>query len=296
LDSSTVRELVDAGIHFGHRAGRWNPKMKPYVFCSRNSIHIVNIKETIKGLVRGRKFLAHVVGGGKDVLFVGTKRQARQAITTQAIRTGMPFVCERWLGGTLTNFRTIRSRLGRLEELEQMEEQGAMAAQSKKMEATLRREMRKIRRNLDGIRTMERLPAALVIIDARREHLAVAEAQKLNIPTVCLIDTDSAPDLVNVPIPGNDDAMRAIEIILAELADAVAEGKARAVESQQASEQAQREKEKRPRSKRVSTTRAAEAVVAGEHAASEPGDEAAADTPIAPGEPQGGSHTPTVEQ
>ena len=253
MDNTTVRELIDAGIHFGHRVGRWHPKMKPYVFCERNSIHIIDIKETIKGLLRAKKFLANVVASGKDVLFVGTKRQARQPVTDQAVRSEMPYVIERWLGGTLTNFRTIRSRLSRLEELETMDTQGLMAAESKKKEATLRREMRKIKRNLDGIRNMDRLPGALVIIDCRREHLAVQEARKLKIPSVCLIDTDSDPDLVDLIIPGNDDAMRAIEIILTELSDAVREGKAGRLDRSAEAEQ----EPARPRSRRTSISRAA---------------------------------------
>lgn len=254
MDNAVVRELVDAGIHFGHRVGRWNPKMKPYIFCSRNSIHIINIKETMKGLLRSRKFLANVASSGKDVLFVGTKRQARQPIIQQAVRCGMPHVTERWLGGTLTNFSTIRKRLGRLEELEAMDEKGLMAAQSKKMESTLRREMRKIKRNLDGIREMNRLPGALIIIDARREHLAVSEARKLKIPTVCLLDTDSDPDHVDIPIPGNDDAMRTIEIISKQLADAILEGKAAQPEPATSTTESQGQ---RPQSRRVSTAQAA---------------------------------------
>lgn len=252
LDNTLVRDLIDAGIHFGHRVGRWNPKMKPYVFCARNSIHIINIKETMKGIVRSKKFITSIVASGKDALFVGTKRQARQPVTDQAKRCEMPYVCERWLGGTLTNFRTIRSRLGRLEELESMEEQGLLAAESKKMESTLRRELRKIKRNLDGIRTMDRLPGVLVVIDAGREHLAVAEAKKLKIPTICLIDTDSNPDVVDIPIPGNDDAMRAIELVLEQLVDSVMQGKAN-VSSQE-------EPQRRTRSKRRSTAQAAEAM------------------------------------
>jgi small subunit ribosomal protein S2 len=254
LDNTIVRELVDAGIHFGHRVGRWNPKMKPYIFCSRNSIHIISIKETMKGLLRSQKFLANMVSTGKDVLFVGTKRQARQPIIEQAVRCGMPHVTERWLGGTLTNFSTIRKRLGRLEELESMDEKGLMAAQSKKMESMLRREMRKIKRNLDGIREMNRLPGALIIIDARREHLAVSEARKLKIPTVCLLDTDSDPDKVDIPIPGNDDAMRTIEIVAKQLAEAILEGKAAQPEPASSTTEA---RGPRPQSRRVSTAQAA---------------------------------------
>ena len=251
LDNTVVRELVDAGIHFGHRVGRWNPKMKPYIFCSRNSIHIINIKETLKGLLRARKYLARAVSSGKDVLIVGTKRQARQPVMEQADRCEMPYVIERWLGGMLTNFRTIRSRLGRLEELEEMDAKGLMASESKKMESTLRREMRKIQRNLGGIRKMDRLPGVLIVIDARRENIAIEEARKLGIPTICLMDTDSDPDVVDIPIPGNDDAMRAIELVLTQLVDAVLEGKSGRTEAQ-ADEEAPR------RSRRISTARAAE--------------------------------------
>ncbi|MBN1766766.1 MAG: 30S ribosomal protein S2 [Sedimentisphaerales bacterium] len=269
MDNTIVRELVDAGVHFGHRVGRWNPKMQPYIFCSRNSIHIINIKETIKGLIRSKKFLANVVSNGKDVLFVGTKRQARQPIVEQAQRSGMHYVSERWLGGTLTNFSTIRRRLGRLEELEEMEEKGLLAAQSKKMESTLRRELRKIKRNLEGIRNMNRLPGALVIIDARREHLAIAEARKLKIPSICLIDTDSDPDLVDIPIPGNDDAMRAIQIMCGQLADAILEGKAAQPERTESASE-----DRRPRSRRMSIAQTAERLA---HNSNQPAEASAPD-------------------
>jgi len=220
-----ARELVNAGIHFGHRISRWNPKMKAYIFGKRNLIHIIDIRETIKGLLRARKFLAQVVARGDDVLFVGTKRQARHTLIEQATRVGMPYVVKRWLGGTLTNFRTIRSRLGRLEELEAIEADGRLQEYSKKAVAMHQRELQKIRSNLEGIRKMEQIPGALVVVDVRREHLAVREAKKLGIPTVCLIDTDSDPDFADIPIPGNDDSMRSIETVLKYLADAVEEGK-----------------------------------------------------------------------
>ncbi len=224
MASELVRQLIDSGIHFGHRASRWNPKMRPYIFGKRNTIHIIDIRETVRGLLRAKKFVAQIVGRGKDVLFVGTKRQARLQVETQAQRVGMPFVIERWLGGTLTNFRTIRSRLARLEELEAAETDGTALEYSKKMIATRTRELRKIRRNLQGIRKMDKLPGALIIIDVHREHNAVREAKKLGIPTVCLIDTDSDPDYADVPIPGNDDAIRSIDTVLGHLADAVEEG------------------------------------------------------------------------
>jgi small subunit ribosomal protein S2 len=220
-----VKELVDAGVHFGHRVSRWNPKMEPYIHGKRNMIHIIDVKETIKGLLRARKLLANVVAQGKDVLFVGTKRQARHAVEEEAKRCGMHYVGERWLGGTLTNFRTIRARLNRLEELEKLFQTGQIETYSKKMKATLQREMTKIKANLEGIRRMEKMPGAMFIVDTRREHIAVKEAKKLGVTTVALIDTDSDPDLIDLPIPGNDDAMRAVEIILHELADAIIEGK-----------------------------------------------------------------------
>jgi small subunit ribosomal protein S2 len=221
-----LKELVDAGVHFGHRASRWNPKMRPYIYGKRNLIHIIDLRETVRGILRAGKYLTRVASQGSLVLFVGTKRQARDIIQREAERCGMPYVIERWLGGTLTNFRTIRSRLKRLEELEKLEQTGEINTYSKKMIASLNRERRKIFRNLHGIREMNRLPEALVVIDPRREHNAVAEAQKLGIKVVAMIDTDCDPDLVDLPIPGNDDSMRSIELVVTRLAMAVLEGRA----------------------------------------------------------------------
>jgi small subunit ribosomal protein S2 len=224
--SELVKALVDAGVHFGHRVSRWNPRMQPYITGKRNMIHIIDVKETVKGILRAKKLVSNVVASGKDVLFVGTKRQARFAVEEEARRCGMHFVAERWLGGTLTNFRTIRDRLKRLEELEKLWDSGQIETYSKKMKSTLNREKDKIKTNLDGIRKMERMPGVMVIIDTRREHIAVKEARKLGVPTVALIDTDSDPTMIDLPIPGNDDAMRAIEILMKELADAIIEAKA----------------------------------------------------------------------
>src|SRR3954466_1304519 len=220
-----VKELVDAGVHFGHRVSRWNPKMEPYIHGKRNMIHIIDVRETVKGLLLAKRLIQQTVASGKDILFVGTKRQARHAIEEESKRCGMHYVAERWLGGTLTNFRTIRARLNRLDELEKLWETGQIETYSKKMKSTLQREMDKIKANLSGIRKMERVPGVMFIIDTRREHIAVKEAKKLGVKTVALIDTDSDPDLIDLPIPGNDDAMRAIEIVVRELADAVIEGK-----------------------------------------------------------------------
>jgi small subunit ribosomal protein S2 len=225
-----VKGLVDAGVHFGHRVSRWNPKMEPYIHGKRNMIHLIDVKETLKGLLLAKRLIAQNVASGKDVVFVGTKRQAKHAVEEESRRCGMHYVTERWLGGTLTNFRTIRARLNRLEELEKLFTTGQIDTYSKKMKSALQREMDKIKANLEGIRKMERVPGLMVVIDTRREHIAVKEAKKLGVKTIALIDTDSDPDLIDLPIPGNDDAMRAIEIIMHELAEAVIEGKSGRVE------------------------------------------------------------------
>jgi small subunit ribosomal protein S2 len=261
-----VKDLIEAGVHFGHRASRWNPKMRPYIYGKRNLIHIIDLRETVRGLLRSYRYLAQVAARGSLVLFVGTKRQAKEAIEREAARCNMPYVSERWLGGTLTNYRTIRDRLKRLNELEalwlpkgenpakmdikaymrsMLNESGklefskspdsaAIRGYSKKMVATLNRELSKITRNLQGIREMNRLPEALVVVDPKREDIAVKEAQRMGLATVALIDTDSDPDTVDLPIPGNDDSIRSIELVLAKLADAVMEGKASLPPDQQA--------------------------------------------------------------
>jgi small subunit ribosomal protein S2 len=223
-----VQDLIEAGIHFGHRASRWNPKMRPYIYGRRNLIHIIDVRETIRGLLRARKYLQQVAANGSLVLFVGTKRQASETVEQQSLRCGMPFVSDRWLGGTLTNFRTIRSRLARLEELESLRASDELATYSKKMQSALNREYRKMYRNLNGMRTMNRLPECLVVIDPRKEKNAIREARKLGITTVALIDTDCDPDEVDLPIPGNDDSIRSIELVIKLLADAVLAGKAAA--------------------------------------------------------------------
>jgi small subunit ribosomal protein S2 len=225
-----VKELIEAGVHFGHRASRWNPKMRPYIYARQNLIHIVDVRETIRGLLRAKKYLRQLSSAGSVVLFVGTKRQANETIEREAARCGMPFVSDRWLGGTLTNFRTIRNRLQRLEELEKIRNGEEIATYSKKMQSALAREYRKMYRNLNGMRTMNRLPECLVVIDPKKEKNCVKEAQKLGVTTVALIDTDSDPDTVDLPIPGNDDSIRSIELIVRQLADAVIEGRANTAE------------------------------------------------------------------
>ena len=221
-----VQQLIEAGVHFGHRASRWNPKMRPYIYGRRNLIHIIDVRETIRGLLRAKKYLQQVAADGSLILFVGTKRQASETVEQQALRCGMPFVSDRWLGGTLTNFRTIRSRLSRLEELEALRNSEELATYSKKMQSALNREYRKMYRNLNGLRTLNRLPECLVVVDPKKERNAVREARKLGITTVALIDTDCDPDEIDLPIPANDDSIRSIELILTQLADAVLAGKA----------------------------------------------------------------------
>lgn len=221
----SIQELVDAGFHFGHRTSRWNPKMKPFIYGKRNLIHIINLRETVKGLITACKFLTKLVQADKEVLFVGTKWQAREIAMQEAKRCGMPYVSERWLGGTLTNFDTIRRQLDRLEELENLEKTGAIHQFSKKMISSLNRERKKLVTNLEGIRNMDSIPGALVVVDPRYENNAVNEARKLQIPTVCLADTDCDPDMIDICVPGNDDAIRSISLFLTKVADAILAGK-----------------------------------------------------------------------
>ncbi len=227
-----VKQLIEAGVHFGHRSSRWDPKMRPYIYARKNLIHIIDLRETIRGLLRAQKYLGQVAGGGGLILFVGTKRQASDTIEREAARCGMPFVSDRWLGGTLTNFRTIRSRLGRLEQLESIRSSEEIDKYSKKMQSSLNREYRKMYRNLNGMRDMNRLPECLLIVDPKKEHNAVKEARKLGVATVALIDTDSDPDQIDLPIPGNDDSIRSIELIISRLSEAILQGKGAAVEGE----------------------------------------------------------------
>jgi small subunit ribosomal protein S2 len=216
-----MTELLEAGVHFGHQTKRWNPKMKPFIFEQRNSIYIINLSETVKQLQAATDFLANVARNGGKVLFIGCKKQAQEAVKEAAQACGQLYVNQRWLGGTLTNLTTIRKSVGRLSYLEQIEKSPEYSQMGKQELSALRREAEKLRRNLEGIRTMERLPDALVVIDTTRESIAVAEARRLNIPTVAIVDTNADPDLVTYPIAGNDDAIRAIRVILQKLVDAI---------------------------------------------------------------------------
>ncbi len=224
MANQLVKDMVEAGVHYGHRCSRWNPKMQPYIYGKKNRIHIIDIRETVRGLLHAKKFLAKVASGGSLVLFVGTKRQAGPSIERHADRCNMPFVSERWLGGAMTNFRTIRSRMTRLEELESIRSGEEIHTYSKKMQSSLNREFRKMYRNLNGLRRMNRLPECLVVVDPNKEKNAIREAKAMGITTVSLIDTNCDPDIVDLAIPGNDDGIRSIDLILSHLADAVIAG------------------------------------------------------------------------
>jgi small subunit ribosomal protein S2 len=217
--------LLEAGVHFGHQTKRWNPKMKQYIFGERNGIYIIDLAKTAKLFREAEEFVTNLAADGRTVLFVGTKRQAQDAIAEEAQRSGMYFVNQRWLGGLLTNFTTIQRSLARLRELEAMETDGRYETLSKKEIAQLEKEKRKLQKNLDGIRNMSRLPDALFVVDTRKEKIAVDEARKLKIPVIGVLDTNADPDEVDVPVPGNDDALRAIRLFASKIAEAVLSGR-----------------------------------------------------------------------
>jgi small subunit ribosomal protein S2 len=216
-----IPELLEAGVHFGHQTKRWNPKMKPYIFEKRNQIYIINLDETARQLNAATDFLQEVTRRGGKILFVGCKKQAQEAVKEAAIACGQFYVNQRWLGGTLTNLATIRKSIGRLKYIEQIEESPDYKKMGKQELAALNREAAKLRRNLDGILEMNNLPDAMVVIDTTRENNAVLEARRLNIPTVAIVDTNADPDIIDYPIAGNDDAIRAIRVMLQKLVDAI---------------------------------------------------------------------------
>ncbi len=229
---ASIRDLLEAGVHFGARTSSWHPAMAPYIYGKRSGVHIIDLRETLRGLIRAYKFLESLTAQGQRVVFVGTKRQAQEIVRAEAQRCGQFFVAQRWLGGTLTNLRTVRERVTRLQELEELEESGRIEQFSKKMISAINREKRKISRNFEGIRDMTELPGALVLVDPKDERIALAEAVKLNIPTLALADTDCDPEPLDFVIPGNDESHRAIQTIVQVLADACEAGRAKA--SQQA--------------------------------------------------------------
>jgi small subunit ribosomal protein S2 len=224
MSTELMTELLEAGVHFGHQTKRWNPKMKPYIFEKRNAIYIINLGVTVRQIDSATQFLSEVARRGGKILFVGCKKQAQEAIKEAATACGQFYVNQRWLGGTLTNLQTIRKSVGRLKYIEEIDKDPNFSKMGKQELAALRREGEKLRRNLEGIRDMQQLPDAIIVIDTTREAIAVAEALRLNIPTVAIVDTNADPSLVNYPIAGNDDAIRAIRIILQKLVDAIASG------------------------------------------------------------------------
>lgn len=221
----TKKELLEAGVHFGHRTQRWHPKMKPYIYGARKGIHIINLQESIKHIEVAYNFVRDKATEGASFLFVGTKRQAQEIVEKEAKRCGAYYVNNRWLGGLLTNFKTIQKRIRRLEELEEMELSGELDRQPKKTQALLKKELVKLRKNLGGVKGMDRVPDVIYIVDPRKEKIAVREANLLSIPIVAIVDTNCDPDEIDFVIPGNDDAIRAIRLITSKIADAIIEGR-----------------------------------------------------------------------
>ncbi len=219
----SMKQLLEAGVHFGHQTRRWNPKMAPYIFTERNGIYIIDLQKTVRKIDEAYNFVKDVVASGKTIMFVGTKKQAQEAVAEEAERCGMYYVNQRWLGGTLTNFQTIQKRINRLHELERMEAEGTFDLLPKKEVIVLKHEMEKLEKFLGGIKNMKDIPGAMFIIDPRKERIAVAEAHKLGIPIVAIVDTNCDPDEIDYVIPGNDDAIRAVKLLSATMADAVLE-------------------------------------------------------------------------
>ena len=220
----SMKQLLEAGVHFGHQTRRWNPKMAKYIFTERNGIYIIDLQKTVRKVDEAYEFVRSVAEEGKTVLFVGTKKQAQEAVKEEAIRSGQFFVNERWLGGMLTNFQTIQKRINRLKELETMESDGTFDVLTEKEVMQLRHEMSRLEKYLGGIKEMRKIPGAIFIVDPRKERIAVAEARKLNIPIVAIVDTNCDPDEIDYPIPGNDDAIRAVKLLTEKIADAVIDG------------------------------------------------------------------------
>lgn len=221
----SMKQLLECGVHFGHQTRRWNPKMKPFIFTERNGIYIIDLQKTVKGLERAYDFVREVAKSGGSILFVGTKRQAQDPIREEALKAGQYYINQRWLGGLLTNFATIRRRVARMVEIETMDEDGSIAKYPKKEQTQLHKELAKLEKYLSGIKDMKAIPDALFVIDPRRETIAVAEARKLGIPVIAIVDTNCDPDVIDYPIPGNDDAIRAIELVVGLMANAFIEGR-----------------------------------------------------------------------
>jgi small subunit ribosomal protein S2 len=228
MSSIGIKELLEAGVHFGHQTRRWNPKMKTFIFEARNGIHVIDLSKTLPQLEAACQFLTQTASKGGNVLFVGTKKQAQEAVKEAATSCGQPFVNSRWLGGTLTNLKTLRRSLKRMKEIEKMEQDGSINQYVKQEQSMIRREHARMFKNLDGLRTIDSQPDVMFIVDIKREHNAVAEARRLKIPVVAIVDTNSDPDLVDYPIVGNDDAIRSIRLLLQAVVNAISQGKAEA--------------------------------------------------------------------
>lgn len=257
----TMKELLEAGVHFGHQVKRWNPKMKKYIFGERNDIHIIDLQKTMKGLGEAYNFVKEKAAAGEPILFVGTKKQAQDSIASESQRAGAFYVNQRWLGGMLTNFSTIKKSIERLKKIETMKENGTYSVLTKKEVAALEKERTKLEKNLSGIKDMDRLPGAVIVIDPRKEKISVAEARKLSLPVVALVDTNCDPDEIDYIIPGNDDAIRAIALVARKMADAIVEGK----------EELQKRRDEE--AAKAAKAAAEEAADAGEEKASEAGEE-----------------------
>ncbi|UWS61859.1 30S ribosomal protein S2 [Bacillus paralicheniformis] len=220
----SMKQLLEAGVHFGHQTRRWNPKMKRYIFTERNGIYIIDLQKTVKKVEEAYNFTKNLAAEGGKILFVGTKKQAQDSVKEEAVRSGMYYVNQRWLGGTLTNFETIQKRIKRLKDIEKMQENGTFEVLPKKEVVQLKKELERLEKFLGGIKDMKDLPDALFIIDPRKERIAVAEARKLNIPIIGIVDTNCDPDEIDVVIPANDDAIRAVKLLTSKMADAILEG------------------------------------------------------------------------
>ena len=287
----TMRQMLESGMHFGHQTRYWNPKMAPYIFGERNKIHIINLEKTLPLFNEAMNYLGQVAAKGGIILFVGTKRSARESVRSEAERCGMPYVNHRWLGGMLTNFKTVRQSIQRLKDLEKMEEDGSLERLSKKEVLHLRREKEKLERSLGGIKDMPRLPDALLVIDVGHEKIAVSEANKLGIPVVAVVDTNNSPDGVDYIIPGNDDAIRSIQLVVTAAADAILEAKAAAgvqepaAEAEAAADEEQAAPAKKAVKKKAAKKKAAKKKAAKKKAATKPA-EADAEAPVAEAKPE----------
>jgi len=251
VDTELIKKLLEAGSHFGHNRSRWNPRMKKFIFGERSRIYIIDLEKTVEFINKAREFLKEMAAKGEKILFVGTKKQAQDVITEAAQRSGMYFVKNRWLGGTLTNFKTIRNSIKRLKDIETMEKDGTFEAITKKERAILTKEMEKLRKNLQGIVEMKKMPGAMFIVDSRKEDIAVKEAKKLGIPIVAIIDTNADPDFIDYPIPANDDAMRSIKLITDMITDGIMEGQGQFDQSEVDKKAAQKEQDQGDKSELI---------------------------------------------